>query len=351
MSGIASVDSHSTAGNLAPMRDTVTDAAMQEMNLVTAINHTLRAEMRRDEHVRLIGYDIGPIGGVFRATEGLYAEFGGERVIETPLSENGILGTAVGLAMRGERPVAEIQFLGFMYNAWGQFVYSLANLHQKSGGRFRVPVTVRTPFGGGIRAIPFHSESTETYLVHTPGIRVLCPSTPAEAKGLLTAAIRCDDPVVFLEHAKLYRAVHELVPLANYELPLDKCRTVQNGDDVTVLTWGAMVHTAVEAAASIDASVEIIDLRVLAPLDAPTMIESVRKTGRCVIVHEARRTLGLGAELAALMSEHALDSLRAPVCRVTAFDVFFPENPLEDFYLPGVERVRHGLEAVLNYRY
>jgi pyruvate/2-oxoglutarate/acetoin dehydrogenase E1 component len=337
--------------SLEPTSHVPAGTSMQEMNLITAINHTLRVEMQRDERVRLIGYDIGPIGGVFRATEGLYGEFGEQRVIETPLSENAILGTAVGLAMRGERPVAEIQFLGFLYNAWGQFVYSLANLHQKSGGRFKVPVTVRTPFGGGIRAIPFHSESTETYLVHTPGIRVLCPSTPAEAKGLLSAAIRCDDPVVFLEHARLYRGVREPVPLVDYELPLDKCRIVQHGDDVTVLTWGAMVHTTVEAAASVDASIEIIDLRVLAPLDVPTIIESVRRTGRCVIVHEARRTLGLGAELAALTAEHAIDSLRAPVCRVTAFDVFFPESQLEDYYLPGVARVRHALEAVLDYRY
>jgi pyruvate/2-oxoglutarate/acetoin dehydrogenase E1 component len=351
MTGAMSVDGNSVDAVALPDSTGSPDDRSQEMNLITAINHTLRAELRHDERVRLLGYDIGPIGGVFRATEGLFKEFGSDRVIETPLSENGIVGTAVGLAMRGERPVVEIQFLGFLYNAWGQFVYSLANLHQKSGGRFKVPVTLRTPFGGGIRAVPFHSESTETYLVHTPGVRVLCPSTPAEAKGLLTAAIRCDDPVVFLEHAKLYRAVRERVPLNDYELPLDECRVVQQGDDVTVLTWGAMVHTTIAAVAGMSASVEIIDLRVLAPLDVPTMIESVRKTGRCVIVHEARRTLGLGAELAALVAEHALDALRAPVCRVTAPDVFFPENQLEDFYLPGVERVRRGLQAVLDYRY
>lgn len=326
-------------------------AAVEDMNLVTAINRTLRDEMARDSHVRILGYDIGPIGGVFRATEGLFRDFGPERVIDTPMCESGLLGTAVGLAMRGERPVVEIQFLGFIYNAWGQFVYALANMHQKSGGRFRVPVTIRTPFGGGIRPLPFHSESTETYLIHTPGIRVVCPSTPAEAKGLLAASIRCDDPVVFLEHSKLYRAFREPVALADYELPLDKCRVVQEGTDLTVLAWGAMVHAAVEAAQSVEASIEIIDLRVLAPLDVETILASVRKTGRCVIVHEARRTLGLGAELAALIAEHALEWLHAPVRRVTGYDVFFPENPLEDYYLPGPTRVRHALEAVLQYRF
>lgn len=326
-------------------------ALTEDMNLVTAVNRTLRDEMNRDQRVRLLGYDIGPIGGVFRATEGLYTAFGPERVIDTPLAESALLGTAVGLAMRGERPVVEIQFLGFIYNAWGQFVYSLANLRQKSGGRFNVPVTVRAPFGGGIRPLPFHSESTETYLVHTPGIRVVCPSTPYEAKGLLTSAIRCDDPVVFLEHSKLYRAFREPVPLEDFELPLDKARVVQVGEDLTILAWGAMVHTAVEAARSVEASIEIIDLRVLSPLDVETMLTSVRKTGRCVVVHEARRTLGLGAELAALVAEYALEWLRAPVRRVTGYDVFFPETQLEDYYLPGPARVKHAIEAVLSYQF
>lgn len=323
----------------------------EAMNLVTAINFTLRQEMLRDDRVRLLGYDIGPIGGVFRATQGLYREFGDRRVIEAPLSENGLVGTAVGLALRGERPVVEIQFLAFLYNAWGQFVYALANLHQKTGGQLRVPVTLRTPFGGGIRPLPFHSDSTESYLVHTPGIRVVCPSTPAEAKGLLSASIRCDDPVVFLEHSKLYRGLREPVELAEYELPLDHARTVQVGEDLTVIAWGAMVHTAAEAARTVDASIEIIDLRILAPLDVATIIESVRRTGRCVIVQEARRTLGLGAEISALLAEHAIDRLKAPIYRVTAFDVFFPENQLEDFYLPSVTRVRNALVAALSYRY
>jgi len=332
------------------MNSVAQPSVTEDMNLVTAVNRALRGEMARDERVRMLGYDIGPIGGVFRATEGLYREFGPDRVLESPLSENGLIGTAVGLAIRGERPVVEIQFLGFIYNAWGQFVYSLANLHQKSGGRFKVPVTVRTPFGGGIRPIPFHSESTESYLIHTPGVRVVCPSTPTEAKGLLAAAIRCDDPVIFLEHSKLYRAYREPVPVADYELPLDQCRLVQQGNDLTVLAWGAMVHTAVKAAALVDASIEIIDLRALAPLDVPTILQSVRKTGRCVVVHEARRTLGLGAELASLIAEHAFEWLRAPVRRVTGYDVFFPEYTLEDYYLPSVTRLRQALESVLEYQ-
>jgi pyruvate/2-oxoglutarate/acetoin dehydrogenase E1 component len=321
------------------------------MNLITAVNRTLRAEMVRDSRVRLVGYDIGPIGGVFRATDGLFRDFGPERVLETPLSENALVGTTVGLALRGERPVLEIQFLGFLYNAWGQFVYSFANLHQKTGGKINLPLTIRTPFGGGIKALPFHSESTESYLAHTPGIRVLCPSTPAEAKGLLAAAIRCDDPVVFLEHSKLYRAFREPVPLADYVLPLNRCRIVQEGDDLTIVAWGYMVHTALEAAKTTDASIEVIDLRVLAPLDVETVLDSVRKTGRCVIVHEARKTLGLGAEVAALVAEYAMEALRAPVKRVTSFDVLFPEPPLEDAYLPSLMRVRNAIEAVLNYQY
>ena len=332
-----------------------TTATSEDMNLVTAINHTLREEMRRDTSVRVLGYDIGPIGGVFRATEGLYDEFGSDRVIDTPLSENGLMGIAVGMAMRGERPVIEMQFLGFMYNAWGQFVYNLANLHQKTGGLLNVPITVRATFGGGIKPLPFHSESTEAYLMHTPGIRVVCPSTPAQAKGLLLSAIRSDDPVIFLEHTKMYRAFREPVPLGDYTLPLDKCRLVQEGSDLTVVTWGNMVHHSVEAAAEVtarsQASIEIIDMCSLAPLDVEPVLASVRKTGRCVIVHEARRTVGPGAEISALINEYALEWLKAPIKRVTAFDVFFPENQTEEVYLPGTPRIRAGIEAVLGYEF
>ncbi len=327
------------------------DAASEEMNLVTAVNHTLRHEMQRDPRVRVLGYDIGPIGGVFRATEGLYDEFGPDRVIDTPLSENGLLGVAVGMAMRGERPVVEMQFLGFMYNAWGQFIYNLANLHQKSGGLLNVPITIRATFGGGIKPLPFHSESTEAYLMHTPGIRVVCPSTPAQAKGVLLSAMRSDDPVIFLEHTKMYRAFRELVPLGDYTLPLDKCRLVQEGSDLTVVAWGNMLHHAVAAAAEVNASIEIIDMCSLAPLDVGPVLASVKKTGRCLIVHEARRTAGPGAEISALINEYALAWLKAPIKRVTGFDVFFPENQIEDAYLPSPGRIKAGIGAVLGYQF
>ncbi|MCK9990516.1 MAG: pyruvate dehydrogenase E1 component beta subunit [Rugosibacter sp.] len=325
--------------------------ASEEMNLVTAVNHTLRHEMQRDLRVRVLGYDIGPIGGVFRATEGLYDEFGPDRVIDTPLSENGLLGVAVGMAMRGERPVVEMQFLGFMYNAWGQFIYNLANLHQKSGGLLNVPITIRATFGGGIKPLPFHSESTEAYLMHTPGIRVVCPGTPAQAKGLLLSAMRSDDPVIFLEHTKMYRAFREPVPLGDYTLPLDKCRLVQEGSDLTVVAWGNMLHHAVAAAAEVDASIEIIDMCSLAPLDVGPVLASVKKTGRCLIVHEARRTAGPGAEISALINEYALAWLKAPIKRVTGFDVFFPENQIEEAYLPSPGRIKAGIRAVLGYQF
>ena len=328
-----------------------TDSTGNSLNLVSAINQTLREELARDPRVRLLGYDIGPIGGVFRATEGLYDEFGASRVIDTPLSENGLIGVAVGMALRGERPVVEMQFLGFLYNAWGQLVYSLANLHQKTGGLLKVPVTVRATFGGGIKPLPFHSESTEAYLMHTPGIRVVCPASPAEAKGLLAAAIRCDDPVIFLEHTKLYRAFREPVPEGEYLLPLDRCRLVQSGADLTLVTWGNMLHTSMRAIAELDYRVEVLDMRSLAPLDVEPLLASVRKTGRCLIVHEARRTAGPGAEISALVNEYALDALKAPVKRVTGFDVFFPDNQVEDAYLPGPRRVRAAIEALMTYRF
>lgn len=323
----------------------------EEMNLVTAINQALRSELQRNERVRIVGYDIGPVGGMFRATEKLFDEFGEDRIVDTPLTENGIMGMAVGMAITGDRPVLEMQFLGFMYNAWGQFIYHLSNLHQKTGGALRVPVTIRAVFGGGIKPLPFHSESTEAWLMHTPGIRVVCPSTPSQAKGLLTAAIRCDDPVIFLEHAKLYRAFREPVPTEDYVLPLDKCRIVQAGDDLTVLAWGAMVHVASEAAQQIKASIEIIDLVSLAPIDIEPILASVRRTGRCVIIHEARRTGGPGAELIALINDYALEWLKAPVRRVTGFDVAFPETTTEHLYLPGVGRAKAAFEAALGFEF
>lgn len=323
----------------------------EEMNLITAVNQTLRSELAKNERLRVIGYDIGPVGGMFRATENLFDEFGPDRILDTPLTENGIMGMAVGMAIAGDHPVLEMQFLGFMYNAWGQLIYHLSNLHQKTGGALKVPVTIRAVFGGGIKPLPFHSESTEAWLMHTPGIRVICPSTPRQAKGLLLASLRCEDPVIFLEHAKLYRAFREPVPTDDFVLPLDKCRFVQTGTDLTVLTWGNMVHVSTEAARHVDASIEIIDLCSLSPIDVDPILESVKKTGRCVIVHEARRTAGPGAELIALINEYALEWLKAPVKRVTGFDVAFPDNSIEDFYLPSVGRAKAAFEAVLGFAF
>ncbi len=323
----------------------------RELSLVDSINDALYGEMSRDESIRLLGYDIGPIGGVYRATDGLYEEFGEDRVIDTPLTENGILGTAVGMAMRGERIVPEIQFLGFLYPAFGQFMYTLVKMHERSGGQFDIPLTVRIPYSGGIKASEYHSESTESFLIHTPGVRVVCPSTPAEAKGLLAASIRNDDPVMFLEPKKIYRGFTEPVPEATYTRPLDEARLVREGGAVTVLCWGAMVRHAETAAERVAADVEVIDLRTLWPLDVPPILESVKKTGRCVILHEARRTLGLGAELSALVNEYALDRLKAPVKRATGFDVHFPGHQTEDAYLPDAERAAAAINAVMDYEF
>ena len=326
-------------------------AEAEEITLVRAVRDALEGEMRSDESVRLLGYDMGPIGGVFRATEGLYEEFGPERVIDTPLSENAILGTAVGMAMRGQRVVPEIQFLGFFYPAFGQFMYTLVKLHERSGGSINVPVTVRVPYGGGIKSSEYHSESTESFLVHTPGVRVVCPSTPAEAKGLLTASIRSDDPVIFLEPKRLYRAETGPVPAEPYTRPIDEARLVQGGEDVTVLAWGAMVREAVEAADRVDADVEVLDLRTLSPLPVDAILASVKRTGRCVVLHEARRTLGPGAELSALINEHALKYLEAPIRRATGYDVHFPGHQIEDDYLPDAERAANAIEAVAEFEF
>jgi len=323
----------------------------REMNLVTAINTTLRQEMKRDETVRLLGYDIGPIGGVYRATEGLLEEFGDQRVIDTPLSENGIIGSAVGMAMRGDRVVPEIQFMGFFYPAFGQFMYTLVKMHERSGGQLDVPLTVRMPYSGGIKSSEYHSESTETFLVHTPGVRVVVPSTPYETKGLLAASIRNDDPVVFLEPKKIYRMGKEPVPEAEYTLPLDEARYVRRGEDITVYTWGSMTRHAKSAADNVDADVEIVDLRTLSPLDVETILESVKNTGRAVILHEARRTLGLGAEISALINEYALDHLHAPIKRATGFDVHFPGHQTEEAYLPDADRAEKAIEAVMSYEF
>jgi pyruvate dehydrogenase E1 component beta subunit len=332
---------------------TLKDSHMPEMNIVQAINDCLRVEMQRDSRVVVLGEDVGNFGGVFRATVGLQQEFGPDRCMDTPLAENGIVGAAIGMALYGLRPVAEIQFADYVYPAFDQIVNELAKMRYRSGGEYTAPVVIRMPAGGGIRGGHYHSQSPEAIFIHTPGLQVVYPSTPADTKGLLASAIRGEDPVIFLEPKRLYRAVKGEVPAGDYTVPIGQARVVRRAAtrserSVTILAWGAMVQTATEAAdkaASLGYDIELIDLRTLLPFDLETILQSVRKTGRVVIVHEAPRTCGFGAELAASIQESALLHLEAPILRVTGFDTPFPYT-LESEYLPDKERILDALERV-----
>jgi 2-oxoisovalerate dehydrogenase E1 component beta subunit len=318
---------------------------MPVWNIIQAVNDALKIEMRRDPRVVVLGEDVGKFGGVFRATNGLFEEFGGERVIDTPLAEAGIIGTAIGMALYGLKPVPEIQFADFIYPAFDQIVNELAKFRYRSGGEYSAPMVIRTPYGGGIRGGHYHSQSPEAYFVHTPGLKVVIPSNPYDAKGLLLSAIRGEDPVIFMEPKRVYRAARGEVPEGDYTLPLGKAKVVREGRQVTVLCYGAMVHTVLEAVEKVAAEgfdPEIVDLMTLLPLDAEAVLSSVRKTGRAVIVHEAPRTCGYGAELAALIAEKALLSLEAPIARVAGFDTPFPYT-LENEYLPSPERVAKAI--------
>ncbi len=317
---------------------------MTELTLVQAVNRGLQEAMRGDPNVLVLGEDVGVNGGVFRATDGLLAEFGDERVLDTPLSETGIVGTAIGMALYGLKPVAEIQFLDFIYPAFDQIVSELAKFRYRSGGQYPCPVVIRTPYGGGIKGGLYHSQSTEAYFCHTAGLKVVIPSTPADAKGLLLTAIHDDDPVMFLEPKRIYRSVSGDVPDGDVRIPFGKARRVREGTDVSVFAYGAMVPVASEAAETLAAegiSAEVIDLRTLVPLDEAAVLASVEKTGRTVIVHEAARFCGFGAELAALLSEKAFYSLKAPIARVTGYDTPFP-YALEHLYLPTAARIAHA---------
>jgi len=324
---------------------------MAERTLVQAVNDALREGMRRDGDVIMLGEDIGKAGGVFRATEGLLAEFGPTRVLDTPLAENGIVGTAIGMALYGLRPVAEIQFSDFIFPGFDQIVSEAAKMRYRSNGQYTAPIVVRAPIGGGIKGGLYHSQSPEAYFAHTAGLTVVTPSTPSDAKGLLMSALRHPDPVIFLEPKRLYRTSKEDVPDGAYEVPIGKARVAREGTDVTVLTYGAMTPTCVEAAdrlaADGTASVEVMDLRTLVPLDVDSVLGSVQKTGRCVVAHEAPRTCGYGAELVALVAERALMNLSAPIARVAGFDTPFPYT-LEHVYLPDARRVTHAIEHVLH---
>ncbi len=323
---------------------------MPRMNLIQAVNSALRCELQRDQTVVVFGEDIGRFGGVFRATADLQKEFGDNRVFDTPLSENGIVGAAVGMAIYGLRPVPEIQFADFIYPAFDQIVNEVSKLRYRSGGQMACPMAIRTPYGGGIRGGHYHSQSPEAYFAHTPGLKVVIPSNPYEAKGLLAAAIRDDNPVLFMEPKKLYRSAQGDVPEEAFEIELGQARVVRSGTDFTLICYGAMVPVSLEAAeqaeALLEVSIEVIDLRTLIPYDVETVIQSVKKTGRVIITHEAPRTCGFGAELAATITEKALLHLEAPVYRVTGFDTPFP-YALEEDYLPTPARILRAAQDSL----
>ncbi|RDI70550.1 alpha-ketoacid dehydrogenase subunit beta [Halopelagius longus] len=318
-----------------------------KLRLVEAIRETLFEEMDRDEGVVVYGQDVGVNGGVFRATQGLIEEYP-NRVYDAPVAEAGIVGLGVGLGAYGLTPVPEIEFSGFMHQAFHQIQQHVARIRSRTRGELNCPMTIRAPYGGGIRALEHHSESFEAGYAHTPGLKVVVPATPADAKGLLASAIRDPDPVVYFEPTRLYRAFREDVPEGDYTVPLGEADVAQEGEDVTVVAWGAMRHRSIDAAADVDASVEIIDPRTVAPLDSETILESVRKTGRCVVVHEAPKTAGMAAEIIAQINDEALYYLESPVQRVTGYDVPYPLFAREDEYIPGEERIREGIERALS---
>lgn len=320
---------------------------MTQRNLIEAINDALKVAMLDDENVMVMGEDVGRNGGVFRATDGLIERFGEDRVVDTPLAEAGIVGTAIGLATYGLKPVAEIQFLGFSMQSFAQLLLQAARIRTRSRGRFTCPMVLRAPFGGGVRAFELHGDALEAHFVHAPGLKVVAPATPYDAKGLLLAAVNDPDPVVFLEPLRGYRAKREEVPDGHYTVPLGKAAVVREGTDITIIAWSAMVATALEAAEQLadeGISAEIIDLRTLSPIDTETIIHSVEKTGRAIVVHEAPKTAGVGAEIVAIINEKALFWLEAPVVRVTGYDVVSPVI-LEDYHMPSASRIIQATRA------
>ncbi|HWE93843.1 MAG TPA: alpha-ketoacid dehydrogenase subunit beta [Tepidisphaeraceae bacterium] len=324
---------------------------MPKLDLVGAINLTLAQEMERDERIVLLGEDVGLNGGVFRVTDGLQKRFGCGRVVDSPLSESGIIGTSIGLAMAGMRPVPEIQFEGFLGPAYDQLVNQAARCRSRTRGAFTCPMTVRVPIGGGIHAPELHSDSPEAVYAHTPGLKVVMPSRPYDAKGLLLSALRDPDPVIFFEPKRVYRSLKEEVPEEEYTIPIGKAQVVSEGTDLTLIAWGAMVSECLEAIDRLpeEVSIELIDLRTIYPMDVETIAQSVSKTGRAVVVHEAPRTSGFGAEVSSLIQEHCFLSLEAPVQRVTGFDTPMPYYKLEKAYLPDADRIVAGVRDCLAY--
>jgi pyruvate dehydrogenase E1 component beta subunit len=323
---------------------------MSELTLAQAINGALATALESDERVVLLGEDIGRTGGVFRITDGLRDKYGEQRVFDTPVAESGIVGAAFGMAVAGMLPVAELQFLGFSYPAYDQIINHVARIRNRSNHRFTAPMVIRVPYGGGIGAAEHHSESTEAIYAHIPGLKVVVPSTPSDARGLLLAAIEDPDPVLFLEPIRLYRAVKEEVPDTYYTTDIGPLRLEREGDDITLISWGAMIKETRAAATQLEesgVSVEVLDLRTLSPIDYVALAGSAARTGRVVVIHEAPRTAGLGAEVTAIIQEHALYSLLAPVRRVTGWDTVFPLKRSEGHYLPTVDRIVRAAEEVL----
>jgi pyruvate dehydrogenase E1 component beta subunit len=321
---------------------------MVKMTMVEALNLALKQEMKRDKNIIIIGEDVGEDGGVFRVTDNLAKLYGNNRVIDSPLAESAIVGVSLGMSIAGLKPIPEIQFEGFTMPALDQIISHVSRIRNRSRGRFTSPMVIRSPIGGGIKALEHHSDSPEAYFIHTPGIKVVIPSGPYEAKGLLAAAIRDPDPVIFFEPKKIYRAIKEEVPEKEYLIPLGKANVVKKGKDVTLITYGAWIKTAKEAVEHMsDVDVELIDLRTLSPLDTETIINSVKKTGKCVIVHEAAKTLGLAAEIIARINEKALEYLQAPVERVTGYDIVMPLRKYEDYNLPSQQKIINAVEKVM----
>ncbi|NDI34837.1 alpha-ketoacid dehydrogenase subunit beta [Chengkuizengella sediminis] len=325
---------------------------MAQMTMIEAIKDGMRVELERDENVLLFGEDVGHVGGVFRATEGLQKQFGEDRVFDTPLAESGIGGLALGLGVQGFRPIAEIQFIGFIFEAMDSICAQASRMRYRSGGKYNSPITFRTPFGGGVHAPELHTDSLEGLMMQTPGIKVVIPSNPYDAKGLLISAIRDNDPVFFMEHLKLYRSFRDEVPEGEYTVPIGKANVVREGSDVTIITYGNMVHTSLKAAEELEkqgVQAEVIDLRTLMPLDIDTIVQSVKKTNRAIVVQEAQKTSGAAAEIMAQINEKAILHLEAPVIRVTAPDTVVAFGQIEKEWLPNEKKVIAGVKEVINF--
>ncbi|MGO4887954.1 alpha-ketoacid dehydrogenase subunit beta [Anaerobacillus sp. MEB173] len=325
---------------------------MAQMTMIQAITEAMRMELKRDENVLVFGEDVGQNGGVFRATEGLQAEFGEDRVFDTPLAESGIGGLAIGLGLTGFRPVMELQFFGFVFEVMDSIVAQAARMRYRSGGRYTSPITIRSPFGGGVKTPELHADSLEGLVAQAPGVKVVIPSTPYDAKGLLLAAIRDNDPVIFLEHMKLYRSFRGEVPEEDYTIEIGKADIKREGTDISIVTYGAMVHASLKAAEELEKegiSAEVIDLRTISPLDIDTIIQSVEKTNRAIVVQEAQKQAGIAANVVAEINDRAILSLEAPVLRVTAPDTVFPFASAEDVWLPNHKDIVEKAKQVINF--